>query len=113
MRKLPRIVWFILLFGLIRLYGITNPPIEVAHAWRQTTVTMAARNFYEVDPNILYPRIDISEDLTGITGMEFPLMNYLIYLMSEVFGYAHWYGRLINLILSSLGCWFFSRSRCL
>lgn len=107
MRKLPRIVWFILLFGLIRLYGITNPPIEVAHAWRQTTVTMAARNFYEVDPNILYPRIDISEDLTGITGMEFPLMNYLIYLMSEVFGYAHWYGRLINLILSSLGCWFF------
>lgn len=109
MKKLPRIAWFILLFGLIRLYGITNPPLEVSHAWRQTTVTMAARNFYEVDPNILYPRIDISEDLTGITGMEFPLMNYLIYLMSEVFGYAHWYGRLINLILSSLGCWFFYR----
>lgn len=97
----------IVLFGLIRLYGITNPPLEVSHAWRQTTVTMAARNFYEVDPNILYPRIDISEDLTGITGMEFPLLNYLIYLVSEIFGYTHWYGRLINLIVSSLGCWFF------
>lgn len=109
MKVLPRIVWVILLFGLIRLYGITNPPLEVSHAWRQTTVTMAARNFYEVDPNILYPRIDISEDLTGITGMEFPLLNYLIYLISEVFGYAHWYGRLINLIVSSLGCWFFYR----
>lgn len=107
MKALPRIVWMIVLFGLVRLYGITNPPLEVSHAWRQTTVTMAARNFYEVDPNILYPRIDISEDLTGITGMEFPLLNYLIYLVSEVFGYAHWYGRLINLIVSSLGCWFF------
>ena len=108
-KALPRIVWMIVLFGLVRLYGITNPPLEVSHAWRQTTVTMVARNFYEVDPNILYPRIDISEDLTGITGMEFPLLNYLIFLMSEVFGYAHWYGRLINLIVSSLGCWFFYR----
>lgn len=107
--KVPRIVWVILLFGLIRLYGITNPPIEVSHAWRQTTVTMVARNYYEVDPNILYPRIDISEDLTGITGMEFPLLNYLIFLVSKVFGYTHWYGRLINLIISSLGCWFFYR----
>lgn len=109
MKALPRIVWMIVLFGLVRLYGITNPPLEVSHAWRQTTVTMAARNFYEVDPNILYPRIDISEDLTGITGMEFPLLNYLIFLVSKVFGYAHWYGRLINLIVSSLGCWFFYR----
>ena len=109
MKALPRILWVILLFGLIRLYGITNPPLEVPHAWRQTTVAMAARNFYEVDPNIFYPRIDISEDLTGITGMEFPLLNYLIFLVSEVFGYTHWYGRLINLIVSSLGCWFFYR----
>ena len=109
MKNIPRIAWVILLFGLIRLYAITNPPLEVAHAWRQTTVTMAARNFYEVDPHIFYPRIDISEDLTGITGMEFPLLNYLIFLVSKAFGYTHWYGRLINLIMSSLGCWFFYR----
>lgn len=99
--------FWIFLFALLRLYGITNPPVEVSHSWRQTTVTMVARNFYEVDPNIMYPRIDISEDLTGITGMEFPVLNYLIYLVSEVFGYQHWYGRLINLLISSLGCWFF------
>ena len=99
--------FWIILFGVIRLFGITNPPLEVAHAWRQTTVTMAARNFYEVDPNILYPRIDISEDLTGITGMEFPLLNYLIYLVSLLFGYSHWYGRLINLIVTCFGCWYF------
>lgn len=98
--------WLILLFA-IRLFNITNPPIEVAHSWRQTTVTMVARNFYEVDPDILYPRIDISEDLTGITGMEFPILSYLCYLFSLVFGYGHWYGRLINLIVSSIGCYFY------
>lgn len=99
--------FWILLFFIIRLVGITNPPLEVAHHWRQTTVTMVARNFLEVDNNIFYPRIDIAGDKTGITGMEFPLLNYLIYLVSVVFGYAHWYGRLINLVVSSVGIFFF------
>jgi len=99
--------FWIIIFGIIRLWGITNPPLEIAHNWRQTTVTMVARNFYEVDNNIFYPRIDIAGNKTGITGMEFPLLNYLIYLTSCVFGYQHWYGRLINLIVSSIGLWFF------
>jgi len=98
--------WIILLF-LVRLVNVTNPPLEVSHNWRQTTVTMVARNFLEVDNNIFYPRIDIAGDKTGITGMEFPLFNYLIYLTSTVFGYSHWYGRLINLIVSSFGIWYF------
>ncbi|NND94137.1 MAG: hypothetical protein HKN45_04680 [Flavobacteriales bacterium] len=98
---------YLLLFFLVRLIGITNPPLETGHNWRQTTVTMVARNFLEVDNNILYPRIDIAGEKTGITGMEFPLLNYLIYIISELFGYEHWYGRLINLIISSLGVFYF------
>lgn len=99
--------FWILFFLLIRLYGITNPPLETGHNWRQTTVTMAARNFYETDSGILYPRIDIAGEKTGITGMEFPVLNYMITLTARVFGYEHWYGRLINLLVSSLGLWFF------
>lgn len=91
------------------MYGIANPPLEVAHNWRQTTGTMVTRNFYEGSANILYPRIDFAGEKTGITGMEFPLLNYIDYLVSEVFGYQHWYGRLVNLLISSLGIWFFFR----
>lgn len=101
--------FWILLFFLVRMYGITNPPLEVAHNWRQTTGTMVTRNFYEESANILYPRIDFAGEKTGITGMEFPLLNYVDYLVSEVFGYQHWYGRLINLLVSNLGIWFFFR----
>ena len=99
--------FWLVLFFLIRLFHITNPPLEVSHNWRQTTVTMVARNFYETNSDIMYPRLDIGGDKTGITGMEFPVLNYLIYLISLVFGYDHWYGRLINLIVSSIGIWFF------
>jgi hypothetical protein len=101
--------FWIVVFFITRLIGITNPPLEVEHNWRQTTVTMVARNFLEVDNNIFYPRIDFAGDKTGITGMEFPLLNYMIYGVAEIFDYQHWYGRLINLIVSSLGLWYFYR----
>ncbi|PKP47997.1 MAG: hypothetical protein CVT92_16505 [Bacteroidetes bacterium HGW-Bacteroidetes-1] len=111
MKKLKSLLgdirFWIVLFFFIRLIGITQPPLEVAHNWRQTTVTMVARNFYETDANPFYPRIDIVGEKSGITGMEFPLLNYLIYLASLLFGYDHWYGRLINLMVSSAGIWFF------
>ncbi len=97
----------IVLFFLLRLYGITNPPLERNHNWRQATTNMYARNFLEVDNNILYARVDMAGDLTGITAKEFPLFNYSIYLAARAFGWQHWYGRLINLIISSIGVWFF------
>ena len=99
--------FWIVLFFAVRLYGITQPPLEIGHNWRQSTVTMVARNFYEGDARIAYPKMDIAGEKSGITGMEFPIFNYLIYGASEVFGYAHWYGRLINLFFSSIGLWFF------
>lgn len=103
--------WLVLTF-LVRLIGITNPPLE-AHAWRQTVTNMAAKNFTFHNPNILYPTVDImfyeTTNTAGVSPMEFPLYNYAISLVAKVFGWADWYGRLINLILSTLGLWFFHR----
>jgi len=101
--------FWILLFFLLRLIGIINPPLEISHNWRQSLTNMIARNFFEIDSNILYPRIDMAGNATGIIGSEFPFFNYLIYLVSMVFGFEHWYGRLINLIVSSFGIYFFYR----
>ena len=98
-----------MLFFVIRLFGITNAPLEIGHNWRQSLTNMIARNFYENGANLLYPAIDMAGEKTGIIGSEFPLFNYLIYLVSELFGYDHWYGRLINLIVSSLGIYYFYR----
>lgn len=102
-----RIEFWIILFFLIRLVGIVNPPIEIGHNWRQATGLMVSRNFLEVDANILYPRIDDNQGGTGIIGMEFPTLNYLHFVVAKIFGYTHWYGRLINLIISSIGLLFF------
>lgn len=102
--------FWIVLFFILRLYGITNAPLEIGHNWRQSLTNMIARNFLETDNKILYPRIDMDGNKTGIIGSEFPLFNYLIYLTSKVFGYAHWYGRLINLLVSSIGIFYFYKT---
>lgn len=104
------IKYFLLFYFAIRLVGITNPPLETNHNWRQVTGLMVSRNFLEVDPNILYPRVDETNGGTGIIGMEFPTLNYACYVVSEGLGYKHWYGRLINLIISTLGIFFFFKT---
>jgi len=99
--------FWLLLFFVIRLIGITNPPLEKGHNWRQSLTCMITRNFVETGPDMLHPKIDMAGDQTGIIGSEFPIFNYLCYLCSKVFGYTHWFGRLINLLFSTVGIYCF------
>lgn len=108
-RILSDIRFWIGLFFLFHLTSITLPPLEPATTWRQTDGYMIARNFYERDSNIFYPTVDVAGTKTGIVGCEFPILNYLVYLMSLPFGYHSWFGRLINLIVSSVGVYFLFR----
>jgi len=99
--------FWIVLFFIIRMYGITNPPLEVGHNWRQADGLMIIRNFYERDANIFYPTVDVAGEKTGIVGSEFPILNYIVYIVCKVFGYKHWYGRIVVLLFSCLGVYFF------
>jgi hypothetical protein len=101
--------FWICLFFIFHLLTIALPPLEPGSTWRQTDGLMVARNFYERDANILYPSVDVAGNKTGIVGCEFPVLNYLIYTVSLVFGYESWYGRFINLIVSSIGVLYFFR----
>ncbi len=82
-------------------------PIFDSHSWRQADGYAITRNFLEEDANIFFPRIDHRGDLTGITGGEFPIMNYLTYLIYLLTGVQWFPGRLLNLIVSSAGIYAF------
>jgi len=98
--------WIILLF-LIRLIGILNPPLDPAHNWRQSFTLMVSRNLFEGNTSFLHPMIDTAGERSGVLATEFPFFNMLIVILCDVFGYEHWYGRLINLLTSSLGMYAF------
>ena len=96
----------LILFIFINLPLITRPPVD-QHSWRQTDTASVIRNFQEESPNILQPRIDMRQNYTGITGMEFPAYNYLVYLFNILFGFQHWMGRVVTLLFSVAGLFFF------
>ncbi|MCU0328309.1 MAG: glycosyltransferase family 39 protein [Chitinophagales bacterium] len=97
------ILWILLFFFMLRLYGIDLPALETMHNWRQTCVLMVSQNFFDLDWRIWLPRVDFAGNLSGITPMEFPLLNILIAGSYEIFGENHISGRLINLFVTSLG----------
>ncbi len=99
--------WVLLAYFLIRLVGISNPPLETGHSWRQSFTLMVSRNLSEESVNLLYPRTDAYGEGSDIIASEFPFFNFLIHMTNQAFGYAHWYGRLINLLVSSLGIYCF------
>jgi 4-amino-4-deoxy-L-arabinose transferase-like glycosyltransferase len=95
------------LFFLVHLIGIWNPPIEAAHSWRQATGLMVARNYFEGNTSFWYPMVDETSGGTGIIGMEFPLMYYIQGKLGVLFGFHAGIGRLLNVLISTLGLAYF------
>lgn len=101
--------WLVLHF-LLRLVGLTNPPYE-SSAWRQVITAMVTKNLVFGEFNLLYPKMDYffmaMETTSGISPMEFPIFNALGAILSLVFGWHDWHLRLVNLLVSSFGIWYF------
>jgi 4-amino-4-deoxy-L-arabinose transferase-like glycosyltransferase len=99
--------WIFVAF-LLRLPSITQAPLEFSHAWRQALSNMSSRYYAEATNfDVLRPRTNIIDKKSNIIASEFPAFNLVHAGISKVFGYRHWYGRLINLLMSSLGIWCF------
>ena len=106
-RWLSSIQCWILLFFIVHLYGIWQPPIEAAHSWRQATGLMVARNYFEGNTTFLYPMVDETNGGTGIIGMEFPILYYIQGKLGLLFGFHDGIGRLINVVISTIGVAYF------
>ncbi|MBP6184895.1 MAG: glycosyltransferase family 39 protein [Saprospiraceae bacterium] len=104
-RELGQIHWWIVLFFILGLENITNPPLD-DHSWRQTLTISISKNLMDY-PNPFYPRMDIGGKTEGIIAGEFPIYNYFVTITYWIFGYTDWSGRLVNWLFSCVGLWFF------
>jgi hypothetical protein len=106
-RFFSQIEGVIFIFFIVRIYGITFPPLETWHSWRQGLTNMMARNIYRGEGSLMYPTVDMTGSNNPVIASEFPFFQYLIARMHALFGYSHWNGRLLNLIVCSIGIWCF------
>jgi hypothetical protein len=90
----------------LHLAYLDQPPYG-RHTWRQTLTLSVARNFHEESMNPFYPRIDARGPHTGVTGMEFPLLNYIIAVGYRAAGVSPIVERVVPLgfsLLAIVGC---------
>ncbi len=75
-------------------------PASGHHVWRQCNTLAVARNYAEVDMNILYPRIDKNYGTDGITGPQFTSYDYTLAWLYRLFGFSQFTHRWWSLIIS-------------
>jgi 4-amino-4-deoxy-L-arabinose transferase-like glycosyltransferase len=97
--------WIGLLF-VMRLDTINLPPMD-GHAFRQCFTLGVSRSYVEQSMNFFEPRQLIVGDTDGLGPMEFPLYNYLVAILWQIFGQQPWCFRLLHLVVASLGLWSF------
>lgn len=93
-RRVTAILLGILLLGTAaRLYLVNEPLFGV----RQTDTAAVARNFYEEEMNLFYPRVDWRGSTPGYAETEFPIYGFAIAVLYHLFGVQEWLGRLFNI----------------
>lgn len=91
-------------FCLTHLYRLDAPP-NGYHQWRESDTAAITLNYYQEDMNFLHPRVNQRGDSDGITGMEFPLYNYVAALMYHVTGPSHAAHRVLTLLAAGVSLW--------
>jgi hypothetical protein len=100
------IIFLLVLHTLIHAKFMNYPPVGYMQ-WRSTLGLSVARNFHDEGMNILKPRIDSRGNRSGITGMEFPLVNYLTATAYKIFGVKDYVWRSVMLLFSCVAIAFF------
>lgn len=111
-KPIQLLLLLLIIHTALHLKCIDLPPVGF-HQWRQTQTLSVARNFYEEGMNIFQPRVDNRGQYSGITGVEFPVVNFLIAAGYEVFGSHAFVERAVLLLFSMIAivaCFYFIRA---
>ncbi len=99
---------FLILF-LAFLFRIVNAgaPVIGVHEWRQCDTAAIARNFYENGMDLFHPQIDWAGNSGGFVESEFQIYPFATALLYKVFGFHEFLGRLLSIIISIAGAFYF------
>jgi hypothetical protein len=81
------------LFTYIGVYKTMHLRPRSIHSWSQCERASIALNYYQTDMNFFKPRIHKLHDGDGITGLEFPFVNYTVAILYKLFGFHEFYYR--------------------
>lgn len=105
--KGKQIIIFVGLFSLLYLglgiFKTISLRPQSIHQWAQCDRAAVALNYYQESMNLFLPRVHNLDNGTGITGMEFPFVNYSVACLYKIFGFHEFIYRLFVLLVYSIG----------
>ena len=96
-----------LFYTYIGTYNQLSARPSSIHVWAQCARASVALNYYDGDMNFFKPKIHRSIDGEGVTGLEFPFVNYVPAVCYKLFGFNEAYYRGFVLLCMALGLLFF------
>lgn len=91
------------LYGVLGIYKILPLRPQSVHQWAQCDRASVAWNYYKGYADFFHPRVNNTDNGTGITGLEFPVIQYFVSLLYRLFGFHEWLYRLTTLLIFTLG----------
>jgi 4-amino-4-deoxy-L-arabinose transferase-like glycosyltransferase len=79
-----------------------NRPQSV-HMWAMCDRASIARNYEQFSMDFFKPRVHESKEGDGITGLEFPIVNYVAAIFYKIFGFNEIWYRLLMLFIFTAG----------
>jgi hypothetical protein len=80
-------------------------PILGEHRWRESDTYSVAYNFAHESMDFFRPRVDFTRGRSGITGMEAPILPFVVACAMRLFGDAPEVARIIVWAVGMLGLW--------
>ena len=88
-----------LLYGILGIYNILPLRPQSVHQWAQCDRASVAWNYYKGYADFFHPRVNNTDNGTGITGLEFPIVQYFVSILYRLFGFHEWLYRLTTLVV--------------
>jgi len=87
--------------GLLRLYWIHQPFVDV-NGWRESSTAMMAENIFH-RWNVFYPEINWDGPGPSYNGREFQTVTFFAAVLYIFFGQVDWVGRLVGVVFGVWG----------
>lgn len=100
------IVMLLLVYFLLNYQEILFLRPMSIHQWAQCDRASVARNYAQDGMNFFKPHTHFLSNTNGITGLEFPLMNYMAAICYKLFGFNEFWYRALSLLFLSIGLFF-------
>lgn len=102
------ICWIFGILFVIRLIGITNPPLDYS-SWRQVDTDSIARNFVDNRFNIFFPQLNYDGPLPNYVQLEFQVTTFIIAILYKIFGYNTAAARMVPVAFFMGSCYYLYR----